>query len=292
MVQDPPRLRLARPLEDSALVAQDVRGEPVTGFEAFLDGTQSSHVEDYVGAIPIVAGRTAAVIRQRVDRRMTTWREGARKLIRLYAPHRMLPEGVLEILTSAGLDVRDTLPSSEVVSGHPLELLRRAVDAVKDDRESLERDLADLWASDGQTPLFVDGGLPTGPLASVSPWCVGVVKSHQTLYLPEEGLPVVLSLAEGSRTSAIVIERTWGPQVVSWYLRLRTAPSHDPFLGLVRVEVAFPTGLETAALRDRADLVSRWILAERAPLALPDSRWDRMVYGIRDCEEYLRATAG
>jgi hypothetical protein len=37
--------------------------------------------------------------------------------------------------------------------------------------------------------------------------------------------------------------------------------------------------------------VSRWILAERAPLALPDARWDRMVYGIRDCEEFLRATA-
>jgi hypothetical protein len=25
------------------------------------------------------------------------------------------------------------------------------------------------------------------------------------------------------------------------------------------------------------------------PLALPDSRWDKMVYGVRDCEEFLRA---
>jgi hypothetical protein len=39
----------------------------------------------------------------------------------------------------------------------------------------------------------------------------------------------------------------------------------------------------------RADEVSRWILAEVAPVALPDGRWDKMVYGVRDCEEFLRA---
>jgi hypothetical protein len=25
------------------------------------------------------------------------------------------------------------------------------------------------------------------------------------------------------------------------------------------------------------------------PLALPDSRWDRMAYPVRECEEFLRA---
>ena len=27
----------------------------------------------------------------------------------------------------------------------------------------------------------------------------------------------------------------------------------------------------------------------RKPVALPDNRWDKMVYGVRDCEEFLRA---
>jgi hypothetical protein len=39
---------------------------------------------------------------------------------------------------------------------------------------------------------------------------------------------------------------------------------------------------------DHANLISRWILAEMMPLSLPDSRWDKMVYGIRDCEEFLK----
>jgi hypothetical protein len=60
----------------------------------------------------------------------------------------------------------------------------------------------------------------------------------------------------------------------------------------VLVQDAKPPSLEDpAVLASRATDVPRWILAERAPLSMPHARWDRMVYGIRDCEEYLRATA-
>ena len=292
LVTDPPSIRAARVLEGDRLDAVPVNGAEV-GFAAFLDGIQSSHVEDYADTIPIVAGRTAAVIRIRVDRRLATWGDGPRVLARLYAPVQLLPAQVLDDIARAGLGLRDTLRANEEVSGHPLEFLRRAVDAVKDDREGLERDLAESWAGTMAAPLFVDGGLPSGTRASVSPWCIGVVKTQHTLYVPPGGLSVVLQLREGERTTACLIERTWGPQVASWYLRLRQPPSHDPFLGLVRVEVARTPGLERhEALTERANEVSRWILAERAPLSLPDARWDRMVYGIHDCEQYLRASAG
>lgn len=291
LVTEPPRMRPATLLEGASLTARRVE-DPEVGFAAFLDGTQASHVEDYAGTIPIVAGRTAAVIRLRLERRMTTWGDGARSQVRLYAPVQLLPQGVMSGLAQAGLAVRDTLRPNEEVSGHPIELMRRAVDAVKDDREALERDLATTWATSMQAPLFVDGGLPAAGAMADTPWCIGVVKSHHTIYVPGDVLPVVLGLGQGERTSAMLIERTWGPRVGSWYLRLREPPSHDPFLGLVRVEVALTPDVESQeGLARRADLVSRWILAERAPLALPDARWDRMVYGIRDCEEYLRATA-
>jgi len=74
--------------------------------------------------------------------------------------------------------------------------------------------------------------------------------------------------------------------VVSWYLRLRNPHGHDAMFGLVRVEVA-----DHGDYAARANDVSRWILAEVAPLSLPDGRWDKMVYGIRDCEQFLRAIA-
>jgi hypothetical protein len=77
--------------------------------------------------------------------------------------------------------------------------------------------------------------------------------------------------------------------VASWYLRLRDPAGHDPMWGLVRVEVAYPEPHGMARVGDLANEVSRWILAEASPLALPDARWDKMVYGVRDCEEFLRA---
>lgn len=293
LVVEPPRMGVCEPVERDRLTALTVPGDSVVGFEAFLDGAQRSHVVDYAGTIPIVGARISAVIRRRLGRRMTTWDNGHVADSRLYAPLQLLDRPCVRELEAAGIEVRDTLAPNEDTSGHPLELLRRAVDTVKRDREGLEEGLAESWARSMEAPLFVDGLLPGGADASRSTWCVGVVKSHHTIYAPGEGLPVILGLREGERSSVFLIERAWGPRVLSWYLRLREPPSHDPFMGLVRVEVARTPDLETPAeaLTSRAAEVSRWILAERAPLALPDARWDRMVYGIRDCEEYLRATA-
>ncbi len=288
LVLDPPRIGECQPVEGESLTAIAVDASGEVGFRAFLDGAQRSTIADYAGTVPIVAGRIAAVIRTRLDRRMSTWREGHLAEAHLYAPLRLLPFIAREDIESSGLELRDTLKPDDESSGHPIELLRRAVDRVKYDREQLEQRLAEQWVSSMDEPLFVDGGLPVGDRAAVSSHCVGVIKSHHTIYAPGDALSVVLGLRDGERSSVFVVQRSWGPPVLSWYLRLREAPSHDPFMGLVRVEVARTADGDLTA---RADRVSRWILAERAPLALADSIWDRMVYGIRDCEEYLRATA-
>jgi hypothetical protein len=293
LIQDPPRMGTSVVTEGRRLEAIPVEDTGAIGFAAFLDGAQQSHVVDYSGTVPIVGAQISAVIRTRVNRRMTTWHQGYVSDARLYAPRQLLDRAAMREFEAMGLVLRDTLEPNEDISGHPLELLRRAVDAVKRDRERLEQDLAESWVSAVEAPLFVDGTLPAGTLASQSPGCVGVVKSHHTIYAPDDRLTVVLHLRENERSSVFLIERSWGPRVLSWYLRLREPPSYDPFMGLVRVEVPSTPDVEAseAQITERANTVSSWILAERAPLALPDARWDRMVYGIRDCEEYLRARA-
>jgi hypothetical protein len=118
------------------------------------------------------------------------------------------------------------------------------------------------------------------------------VKSHRTLYAEGAALQTILGLGRRERSSAFRITSPRRITVASWYLRLRDPVGHDPMWGLVRVEIAHPETPELHAIGDRADEVSRWILAEASPLALPDARWDKMVYGIRDCEEFLRAVSG
>jgi len=75
-------------------------------------------------------------------------------------------------------------------------------------------------------------------------------------------------------------------EIYSWYLRLWPWEGNDLLYGLLRVEArAHP---DTVALASR---ISAWLVTERAPLATPDRRWDRLLYPIHDVETYLRARA-
>jgi hypothetical protein len=287
-VQEKPRLDPPEPLEDKALRAHPVAGPPVARFCAFLDGTQTSRVARYVGGTPLVHATVAAVVRERRERRLTTWRP---PLVRraLYAPLSRLSDSFRSALEDSGIDIVDTSARRDVDSIHPFALQDAALEAVQRDRSALERELAEAWCTEGDGILFVDGGISDSAVVARSASVVGVVKSHQQLYVHGDDLHHILNLPAGARSSVTRVVPRGRTPVASWYLRLRSTAGHDPLWGLVRVEVAEPKGSARTAIGRYADDVSRWVLAESLPLALPDARWDKMVYGIRDCEEFLRA---
>ena len=290
---EPPRLVAAPVIEGHALRGRRVDGDPTVGFAAFLDGTQRTHVLGYHDGLPLVFGTVAAVVRKRASRRLYTWEQPLVSR-RVYLPAAYLPEGLVAHYAAAGYDVADTTApdeNGERPSLHPFSLLDRAVHLVQEDRERAEQELAERWCASQGSPLFIDGGVNKSEKVAHSPCAVGVVKSHRTLYVEGEALTRVCRLRRGERSSVFRIPSSRRTPVASWYLRVRDPAGHDPLWGLVRVEAAdpAPTGERLEDLTLRADLISRWILAEVAPLALPDGRWDKMVYGIRDCEEFLRA---
>jgi hypothetical protein len=277
--QDAPRLISAPTLEGKELRAHKIAGRREARFAAFLDGTQTSRVIAHTDGVPIVHGTVASVVRRRTDRRMRTWDS---PIVRhgLFAPLTLLTDAWRRALESADVPVIDTLERRQVDSPHPFALQDAAIHAVQDVRETAERD-------DGV--LLIDGAITGSERVATSSRVVGVVKSHRTLYAEDDALRVVLGLEAGTRTSVFRITSPKRTPVASWYLRLRDPDGRDPLWGLVRVEVADPRGASAKAIGDRADEVSSWVLAEALPLAVPDARWDKMVYGIRDCEEFLRA---
>ncbi len=286
---DPPRLEAAAPIEGGTLSARAVGGDPVVGFAAFLDGIQNSRVIRHLkSGVPLVHGTVAAVVRVRADRTLSTWDGAPRVEQAVFLPVSLAGEAVTATLQMASIPFIDTL-DGDFANGnrHPQELLALARTAVQRRREVLETGLAESWCTRESPPLFVDGGIAGSGDAARSERAVGVVKSHRTLYASGDTVSVVTSLSEGERTTAFEIRSPRRTAVASWYLRLRGAGGRDPFFGLVRVET-----VRDSFTAERADLVSRWILAERAPVSLPDKRWSTMAYGIRDCEEYLRAVTG
>ncbi len=281
----PPRLEAPTLIEPDMPSARDV-GDPVAGFAAFLDGIQTSRVflrgRD---GVPIVHGTAAAVVRKRADRTLHVWRGAPRISRAIYAPIGVLDVRDVERMHVIRMEVVDTLTESDPHSAnHPSIFLALARHAVQNRRERLEVALAEAWCETEAAPLYVDGGISGGRGASTSKLAVGVVKSHRTLYANDATLRVIIGLDVSARSAAFEIRPAHRTPVASWYLRLRDARGRDPFFGLVRAEVA-----RASFTSERADEVSRWILAERSPVSLPDKRWSTMAYGIRDCEEYLRA---
>lgn len=294
--QDAPRLIAAPPLEGTKVRAHDVTGAVEPRFAAFLDGTQTSKTMAHVNGAPIVHGTAAAVIRQRVEGRLRTW-DAPRVSRALYAPLGMLPPEWREALQELGLPIVEIMTQQKEDSPHPFALQDAAIHAVQVSRERIERELAERWCggSDIEGELYVDGPISGSEAIATSGrggggrCAIGVVKSHRTLYADGDVLRVVLRLERGQRSSVFRITSPRRTPVASWYLRLRDTGGRDPLWGLVRVEMPESRAAGTTAIAARADEVSRWVLAEALPLAVPDGRWDKMVYGIRDCEEFLKS---
>lgn len=282
---EPPRIMDAQVVEDATVRARAVPGTPTPGFAAFLDGVQQSETIGWDAMAPVVLGTVAAAIRARVERRLLTWREPVVER-RIYAPFHYTPRAPwAEMFDDARLcDTSAPDADGVIPPPHPLTLLERAKHAVSRHRDALEQRLAERWCASEHAPLFIDGGIGGSQVVATASCAVGVIKSHRTIWVDGPALTTVLALRRGERSSVIRIAPRDRASVHSWYLRLRDAAGHDSLWGLVRVEVA-----ESDDPTRRADEVSRWVLAEATPLALPDTRWDKMAYGVRSCEEFLRA---
>src|SRR5579885_2978881 len=130
-------------IEDGAMRAHRVFDAPVAGFAAFLDGTQVSrtiHATD--DGTPIIHGTVAAVIRERRNRRLYTWRHLVKHC--LYAPRQRVPAKVWSAFEANGFVIRDVTTGEDGASvcDHPLAWRDAAIHLLQKDREALEHELA------------------------------------------------------------------------------------------------------------------------------------------------------
>lgn len=303
---DPPTVATCIALDESDAIdlLEDSAPFPAVGVDAFLDGVQRSRVVGYVEGSPIVFATVAAVIRERADRQLTTWRAPAVRHLVL-AERETVGEHVWDALTASGVATYD-LTDESGAAVHPLATRLRAIDRVNTERETLERRLAAEWCRDEVRWLWIDGGISGNLAIDAGATAFGVVKSHTTLYGEPLAIRRALALTLGQRSPLFLVTHRARRGVASWYLRVHDARDGDPLHGLVRVEVAPPDSLFGASdpsrdtvdpeavrwLSSRADQLSRWILADRAPVALPDPRWDTLSYGVYACEQFLKALIG
>lgn len=252
---------------------------------SFLDGIEQWKVVGYDGVLPVVRAYVAAAVRRRgADRRPRTAFEATRDFA--VAPLAAMAPERRRALTENCPDVVEISIDAGTQPGRVLELARRAVDSA---RQALERDLAERCLSglgDAEW-LVVDGLLSVSGKLAGHPRTLGVIKSHGAQFFTGADLERALTVPVAHRTSVFRARGGHARNAVySWYLRLWPWEGNDLLYGLVRIEAR-----ADAATIAAASGTSGWLLAERAPIATPDARWDRLLYPIHDVESYLRARA-
>ncbi|MCC6485332.1 MAG: hypothetical protein IT209_10845 [Armatimonadetes bacterium] len=284
-----PRTHRSDIVEGSVLASHDVPKGGRSSFTHFLDGIERRRVLLYSDCIPVVWGYVAACVRRRSEdqlmcpvQALTCSEHG------LYFPFELLSPTSFK--RYEGLRVHDVRPlkGSETVSDNTFDVQRQAFNAVSNRRAEQEADLLQSWGafSSDRDWLLVDGALSSSFRKGAQERVVGVIKSHLARYFEGDDYRLILNLKVGQRTSVFRPRVPNLEPVYSWYLRLHDDTGRDPTFGLVRLEACAEVGTLSMA-----DEISAWLMAERSPLSLPDARWDRMIYPIYDCEQYLKALA-
>ena len=275
-------IKPARLVEGEVVAAHPVGGaEPWPDPVAFLDGIQRYEIVGYLDTAPLVVARVAAAVRERSG-------PGCRPRLAV-ALERRLAIGRPEVLERVADVLDDTrlMPLDDEVAGHPVREVQAARKVVDRERGAAELEVGRRFRAKSDAWLVIDGALSEGIDWVADPRMVGVVKSHSTLPFAGADQVTYLRTPYAHRSSVFAPETRSLAPVHSWALRLWPWQGEDLFHGLVRIE----TRVEDDTL-STVDQLSRWLLAERAPVSAPDPRWDRLLYGIHDVEVYLRARMG
>jgi hypothetical protein len=276
----------------------------------FLDGVQSSREIGRIEMAPVIVATVAAAIVNRCDRRFSRMPlESPPALVQAVILPRSAGdarvEAFWELLLEAGFSElgADETPSSphlvldsaqymaETDPSDYVGMRERARVRVRALRERLEGGMLREWELDDRTLrdsdawIAVDGQLEN--IRESNRRAIGLIKSVARPEFVGKDVGMLLDLEPGMRTTSFIpdwqITLDPGKQRTSWYLRMWPPQRGADALGsLMRVEA--PRDLEP----DRVDEVSRWILAERAPLAKPDPRWPAMIYPIHYVEKILK----
>ncbi len=272
-------------VEGNELQAHPIPEPRIPNPVSFLNGIERWSVVAYDGVVQVVSAYIAAAVRRR-DARGVIHTTLERSRAFAIAPVDRMTPALRQALEQSAADVERV--SGDLVE-QPARYLEMVEATVRRARAHLERELAaesieNLGADEW---LVIDGLLSRSPAVARHPRALGVIKSHGGQFLEGRGLERALTLPAGHRSSVFAVRgghtRT---EVYSWYLRLWPWEGNDLLYGLLRIEAR--ADVETVR---QASALSAWLWAERAPLATPATRWDRLLYPLHHVEEYLKARA-
>lgn len=285
-------------IEGSTLEIKKLQHESSqSGFSYFLDGIERKVTfNDKERFIPIIYGYVSAVIMKRTGKKLHSvgFEDKSEKIylpLKEYGDNKA-PENYYspEEFNNFKFNIVNIGEKDEKTGNYPQfpkEFEAKAHSNIQETRGKIERGLASQWLNQNSEEgwLFVDGRLENkNKEIAFSSKIAGIIKSHHACYFLPEDQNKIYRLKKGERSSVFQPNKE---NVYSWYLRLHESKYGGSIdFGIIRVEIP-----AKESLLKQVDIISSWILLETKPIAFPASRWDRMIYPVKYCEEYLRSKA-
>ncbi|MEW6125887.1 MAG: hypothetical protein AB1757_02390 [Acidobacteriota bacterium] len=269
-------------------------------FSFFEDGKQRTV---QIGFIPTIIGNNqvllpvhffvvASVILRRENHELKVWNRPEIEQ-GIFVERSLVPDQQrLQEFERMGLNVVG-IPAQ---GGDYYDLKRRALQEAKKRRLEIEDRLIAVWRLSDEAQnsfLVVDGTLMNFRNEENVEKCVGVSKSFGSRYFEVSDHNRIMRMTEFERSWTFRFHspeneaddlRQGRRERISWYLRLRDKQNADPEFGLVRVEIS-QRHAERAS--EYAERFSRSLLSDRLPTSYPAPRWDKHLYPVCACENYL-----
>ncbi len=276
-------------------------------FSFFEDGRQRTVQIGYIPAeysdrhvlIPVHYFVVGTVILKRENRELKLWNKPEIQSGILVEKSLIPNQAILKEFEAMGLIVIDTAAEGvgyDAEGGDYYELRRRALRTATRLRREAENKLIGQWRQSKEAEnhfLVVDGTLMNLRNEQNVERCIGVSKSFGSRYFSVSDHNRIMGMAEFERSWTFRFHspedkaddtRLGSRERISWYLRLRNQLNSDPEFELIRVEIS---QRHADRASEYAERFSRSLLSERLPTSYPAPRWDKHLYPICACENYL-----
>jgi hypothetical protein len=238
--------------------------------------------------IPVHYCITGAIILSRTERKFRVWGQPQLENYVLLPKQFVKDPSILAQFESADLRIKDTGADRAEYTQMRICAVRAALELTR----SLRHGLYQQWrAGDGaeQRKLLVLSGnifdIPNSELSG------NVVAIDPQFYAPWQNsalLEPALKTEGFNRSQLLLVSKpgTDGLAKYMWYVRLRKTKQAIPEFGLLRCMIVAEDEVAASAW---ADAVSTRLLDERIPVTFPEKDWDRLIFPVKLCQDYLES---
>jgi hypothetical protein len=239
--------------------------------------------------IPVHYCITGAIILRRENRRFRVWAE---PLLRnhLLLPLRFLkhPE-VLERFTGLDFTVEDSHAERAEYTQLRISAVRQALELTRNLRGQLYSKWRNSEGQDQSKTLVLSGNIFDVPNAELSQNVVSIETQFYAPWQNSQLLEPALKTELFNRSQLLRVSKTEAGEGLTkymWYTRLRKTKQAVPEFGLLRCMIM---STDDASAAKRADELTTRLLDERIPVTYPAADWDRLIFPVKLCHDYLES---